>query len=198
MASPQPAVNNRQLTALAVFGLACLLIALPVSAQSAKRPAAASNPLRDLNTSVEALTTRVSTSVVQVIVTGYGPVDDHTRSGETGLVIGPQRSSGSGAIIDSDGYIITNAHVVAGAKRVQVVLHPDTNATGATNSLAADVGQSVDARIVGTAEDIDLALLKVEVAGLPALPLANYDTIRQGELVFAFGSPEGLRNSVTM
>ena len=56
----------------------------------------------------------------------------------------------------------------------------------------------MDARIVGTASEIDLALLKVDVTGLRALPLANYDAIRQGELVFAFGSPEGLRNSVTM
>jgi serine protease Do len=56
----------------------------------------------------------------------------------------------------------------------------------------------VDARIVGTAADIDLALLKVDVTGLRPLPLANYDAIRQGELVFAFGSPEGLRNSITM
>ena len=56
----------------------------------------------------------------------------------------------------------------------------------------------MEARIVGTASDIDLALLKVDVAGLRALPFADYDAIRQGELVFAFGSPEGLRNSVTM
>ena len=62
----------------------------------------------------------------------------------------------------------------------------------------AEASQTVDARIVGTATDIDLALLKVDVTGLRALPLANYDAIRQGELVFAFGSPEGLRNSVTM
>jgi serine protease Do len=56
----------------------------------------------------------------------------------------------------------------------------------------------MEARIVGTASDIDLALLKVEATGLHALPLADYDRIRQGELVFAFGSPEGLQNSVTM
>jgi serine protease Do len=181
-----------------ILGLACLSIALPASAQGVKHPAATSGLLRDLNASVVDLTTRVSASVVQIIVTGYGPVDDHTRNGETGVVIGPQRSSGSGAIIDPDGYIITNAHVVVGAKRVQVVLHPDTDAPGPIRSLAADAGQTVDARIVGTAEDIDLALLKVDVAGLPALPLADYDAIRQGELVFAFGNPEGLRNSVTM
>lgn len=137
-------------------------------------------------------------SVVQVLVTGYGPVDERSRGGETGLVIGRQRSIGSGAIIDPDGYIITNAHVVAGARHIQVVLHRDTTATGPVRSLAVEASQTVDARVVGTASDIDLALLKVDVTGLRALPLANYDAIRQGELVFAFGSPEGLRNSVTM
>src|SRR4029077_19564893 len=121
-------IRPNRLTALVVLGVACLLIALPASAQGTKRPPAASGLLRDLNASVVDLTTRVSASVVQIIVTGYGPVDDHTRNGETGVVIGPQRTSGSGAIIDPDGYIITNAHVVVGAKRVQVVLHPDTDA----------------------------------------------------------------------
>ena len=137
-------------------------------------------------------------SVVQVLVTGYGPVDEDQRNGETGLVIGRQRSIGSGAIIDSDGYIVTNAHVVAGARHVQVVLHRDAGATGPVRSLAGEASQTVDARIVGVASDIDLALLKVDVTGLRALPLADYDAIRQGEIVFAFGSPEGLRNSVTM
>jgi serine protease Do len=176
---------------------ACLLIASPVAAQGQRRLPVSSSLLRDLSASLEELTRGVSTSVVQVLVTGYGPINEASRSGDTGLVIGRQRSIGSGAIIDPDGYIITNAHVVAGAKHVQVVLHRETTA-GPVRSLEAEDGQTVDARIVGTATDIDLALLKVDVTGLRALPLANYDAIRQGELVFAFGSPEGLRNSVTM
>jgi serine protease Do len=176
---------------------AWILIAAPVSAQSAVRPPAV-NLLRDLNASVEDLTARVSPSVVQVLVTSYGPVDERTPHGDSGVVIGRQRSIGAGAIIDPDGYIITNAHVVAGARHIQVVLHRDTAATGPVRSLGVEASQIVEARIVGTASDIDLALLKVDVTALRALPLANYDAIRQGELVFAFGSPEGLRNSVTM
>ena len=175
-----------------------LLLASPLAAQTPARRPPAPSLLRDLNASVEELTARVSTSVVQVLVTGYGAVDGRARGGETGLVIGRQRTIGSGAIIDVDGYIITNAHVVAGAKRVQVVLHRDMTATGPVRSLATEASQTVDARIVGTASEIDLALLKVDVTGLRALTFANYDAIRQGELVFAFGSPEGLRNSVTM
>jgi serine protease Do len=177
--------------------VACVLAASPVFAQSAGRAAAAAGSLRELSASVEDLTARVSLSVVQVLVTGYGAVDERAR-GETGLVIGRQHIIGSGVIIDPDGYIITNAHVVAGARHVQVVLHRDTTAAGPVRSLALLAGQTVDARVVGTSSDIDLALLKVEATGLRALPFANYDTIRQGALVFAFGSPEGLRNSVTM
>jgi len=176
---------------------ALLLAASPAFAQSTARPAASMGPLRALNASVEDLTARVALSVVQVVVTGYAAVDERMR-GESGLVIGRQRSIGSGAIVDPDGYIITNAHVVAGARQVQIVLHRDTTADGPVRSLALLAGQTVDARVVGTATDLDLALLKIDLTGLPALPFANYDAIRQGELVFAFGSPQGLRNSVSM
>ena len=143
-----------------------LLIATPTSAQGVKRPPATASLLRELSASVEELTARVSSE-------RRADAGDRVRSrrrahrgGETGLVIGRQRSIGSGAIIDADGYIITNAHVVAGARHVQVVLHRDTTADGPVRSLAADAGQTVDARIVGTANDIDLALLKVDVTGL--------------------------------
>ncbi len=178
-------------------GAVSLLMACPVSAQSTARPAGAS-VLRELNASVEDLATLVSASVVQVVVTGYGRIEERARDGQAGPVIGRQRSIGSGAIIDSDGYIITNAHVVAGAQHVQVVLHPDATATGSGRSLAEEASRTVDARIVGTAGDIDLALLKADVTGLRPLRFADYDAVRQGELVFAFGSPEGLRNSVSM
>jgi glycine cleavage system protein P-like pyridoxal-binding family len=53
-------------------------------------------------------------------------------------------------------------------------------------------------RIVGVSRELDLAVIKVEAGKLPALPLADYRKLGQGEMVFAFGSPEGLRNSVTM
>jgi serine protease Do len=56
----------------------------------------------------------------------------------------------------------------------------------------------MEARIVGVDTDTDLALLKIEAKNLPAIRLANYNKLRQGEVVFAFGSPEGLQNSVTM
>ena len=189
-----PIVFLRRSLSLVSLCIVCALTAPPLSAQTTR-----SNPLRELNASVEDLAARVSISVVQVLVTGYGPVEEGGRGGgETGLVIGRQRSIGSGAIIDADGYIITNAHVVAGARQVQVVLHRNPTTPGGVRSLVAEAGQLIDARVVGIASEIDLALLKVDVTGLRAIPLADYDAIRQGELVFAFGSPEGLRNSVTM
>ena len=153
--------------------------------------------LRHLSQSVEALVTRVSPSVVQVLVTGYGPVEDSGR-GDTDVVIGRQRSMGSGVIIDPDGFIITNAHVVSGAQRVQVVVPAVHASEPALRSLISARGRTVDARVVGIASEVDLALLKIELTGLPALPMANYDEVHQGQMVFAFGSPEGLRNSVTM
>jgi serine protease Do len=184
----------------------CLISALcgaslllpPGLAQRAAPVPAPANVLRDLSASVESLTRRVSLSVVQIVVTGYGPVDERSRDGETGLVIGRQRSIGSGAIIDAAGYIVTNAHVVEGARHVQVILHRDGAAAGPLQSLTEEPSLTVDARIVGVSAELDLALLKVDVKGLTAIRFADYDAIRQGELVFAFGSPEGLRNSITM
>jgi serine protease Do len=191
-------VPGKRVGLVSALFVAALLIASPVLAQRASPGPGQANVLRDLSASVEGLTRRVSLSVVQILVMGYGPVDERSRDGETGLVIGRQHSIGSGAIIDSDGYIVTNAHVVEGARRVQVILHREAGAIGPLESLTEEASLTVDARVIGVSAELDLALLKVDVQGLRAIPFANYDAIRQGELVFAFGSPEGLRNSVTM
>jgi len=156
-----------------------------------------SDALRELSQSIEALVQRVSPSVVHVMVTGYGPVEDD-RHGDTDLVIGRQRSIGSGVIVDPDGFILTNAHVVSGARRVQVVVPAVRSSEALLRSLITAPARTVEARVVGVSGEFDLALLKVELTGLPALPIANYDDVRQGQMVFAFGSPEGLRDSVTM
>jgi serine protease Do len=155
------------------------------------------NPLRQYSDSIAALVRRVSPTVVQVLVTGYGPVDSG-HGNATGLVFGRQRSLASGVIVDPSGYIVTNAHVVAGGKRIEVVLPGSTADVSPIRSVADARGRTVEARVVGVARDVDLALLQVDATGLPALPMADYDALRQGDLVFAFGSPEGLRNSVTM
>jgi len=175
--------------------VAYLLVARDLPAQTAGR-AVPPEPLHQLSRSTEALVQRVSRSVVQVLTTGYGTVEDGGGY-ETGL-IGRQHSIGSGVIVDADGYIVTNAHVVAGAERVQVVVPTVTADESPVRSVVSAAGQIVDARIVGVSVEVDLAVLKIDMARLPSVPIANYDALRQGELVFAFGSPGGLRNSVSM
>src|SRR5712664_3698664 len=152
--------------------------------------------LRKLNQSVNTLIKKVSPSVVQILVTGYGPLEEGEK-GSASSVIGRQRAIGSGFVVDSSGYIMTNAHVVNGAQRVQVVLPPAIEELPLRAALSTRT-TVVPARIVGVARDLDLALIKVDAEKLPALALADYRKLGQGELVFAFGSPEGLRNSVTM
>jgi serine protease Do len=185
-----------QLFPIPLLALTLSIAVTPHAARAADAPPGIDS-LRQMSQSIEALVTRVSPSVVQVLVSGYGPVDE-TGRGDTDVVIGRQRSMGSGVIIDADGFIITNAHVVSGAQHVQVVLPAVHAGDSALRSLVSERGRTVDAHIVGVAAEVDLALLKVPVAGLPALPMANYDELHQGQMVFAFGSPEGLRNSVTM
>jgi serine protease Do len=173
--------------------LLCVLfgVATPIFSQS---PASAksANPF---DAAVDSLIKKVSPSVVQIIVTAYAPLENAGR-GNAGVILGRQRASGSGFIIDSDGYIVTNAHVVTGAQRVQVVLAP-LNPDGSLVTALSTRTEIVPARIIGVAREKDLALLKIEGTRFPALPLASYRDLRQGHTVFAFGSPEGLRNSIT-
>jgi serine protease Do len=173
----------------------CMAIfALTVAASGASAQAEG-DALRRWNESVDSLLRRVSPSVVQIMVTGYGTVSDGDR-GNAGVVIGKQKAIGSGFVIDASGYILTNAHVVNGAQRVQVAL-PGAEGDGSVSGALASRIAVVPARIVGASREIDLALLKVDGVKLTALPVANYRNLRQGETVFAFGSPQGLRNSVT-
>jgi serine protease Do len=155
------------------------------------------DPLHQLNSSVEAIVKRVAPSVVQVIVTGFGPVGEGNDSGAS-LVVGRQRSMASGVIIDPDGYIITSAHLVRGVQHIEVVLPSPSPDSSPLGSILSSRGHTLEARTLGLSREIDLAVLKVDAKGLPALRIGNYSLLRQGELVFAFGSPEGLRNSVTM
>src|SRR6266567_624861 len=178
------------LCASALFFLICSPVAEAQSVDDS------TDELRKLNQSVDALIKKVSPSVVQILVTGYGPLEEGER-GSTNAVIGRQRAIGSGFIIDSSGYIMTNAHVVNGAQRVQVVL-PASNANDAVEAALSTRTNVLPARIVGVSREVDLAVIKVDTGKLPALALGSYRKLGQGELVFAFGSPEGLRNTVTM
>src|SRR5881296_1981726 len=180
-------------SALCTSALLLLICSPVVEAQSLDH---STDELRKLNQSVDALIKKVSPSVVQILVTGYGPLEEGER-GSTNAVIGRQRAIGSGFIIDSSGYIMTNAHVVNGAQRVQVVL-PASNVDDAVEAALSTRTNVLPARNVGVSREVDLAVIKVDAGKLPALALGSYRKLGQGELVFAFGSPEGLRNTVTM
>ena len=153
--------------------------------------------LHQLNDSVEALVQRVSPSVVQILVSGYSSTEDSDQ-GQMSVVIGKERTIGSGVIVDSEGYIVTNAHVVKGAEKIQVIVPLPSVSEQTPNTIQASGEQTYDARIIGVARQLDLAVIKIEAHKLSALPIRKALLPRQGELVFAFGSPEGLRNSVTM
>ncbi|MGH9163019.1 MAG: trypsin-like peptidase domain-containing protein, partial [Vicinamibacteraceae bacterium] len=111
-------------------------------------------------------------------------------------VVSTQRAGGSGVVLHADGFVATNAHVVANARRVRVVLSPP--ATGAGRSIVRPAGAVREATLVGLDRETDLAVLKIDVKGLTPLPLADSDELRPGHLVMAFGSPLGLENSVTL
>jgi serine protease Do len=188
-------------------GFACLLLAATAYAQSAVprhsagtavvRSEAPDSPnlLRELDSSLQKVVTKVSPSVVQIIVSGYGASEDHGH-GDTAKIV-RQRAIGAGIIVDPEGYIITNAHVVEGAQRIRVILPPPP-AGSFLDVQPIHAGQIMAAKLLGTHKQADLALLKIEATNLPSLHLRNDVRVRQGELVLAIGSPEGLRDSVTM
>ncbi|GAB5562540.1 MAG: DegQ family serine endoprotease [Synoicihabitans sp.] len=94
----------------------------------------------------------------------------------------PQQGSGSGVIVSSDGYILTNNHVVQNAAEIEVTL--------------AD-RREVSAEIVGTDPDTDLAVIKIDLEDLPALTFADSEEVEVGDTVLAVGNPFGLGQTVT-
>jgi serine protease Do len=151
--------------------------------------------LRDLDSSLEKVVAKVSPAVVQIAVTGYGPSQEHGHTDTSQIV--REHTIGAEVIIDPDGYIITNSLVVEGAQRIRVILPPPAGESrGELQPIHAE--QILGATVVGTHKQSDLALLKVQASHLPTLPLRTDVGVRQGELVFAIGSPEGLRDSLTM
>jgi serine protease Do len=152
--------------------------------------------LRQVNSALEELAARVSPAVVQIQTTGYGPLSDNDSDrGRTALIV-RQHAVGSGVIVDANGYIMTNAHVVEGAHRIRVAL--PMSSTGAPTNTPVGRRQLFDAKVLGVHKESDLALLKIDQTDLPTLSLEQPQNIRVGQMVLAVGSPEGLQNSVTM
>jgi serine protease Do len=152
--------------------------------------------LAQFSESLQQLVAKVSPAVVQIEVSGFRPAVEDNRKGVNQSVMVREDTIGAGVIVDSDGYIMTNAHVVAGAQRIRVILP----APAATLFEVSGVrkAQVLDAEIIGSQPTMDLALLKVKASGLPCLHFDLKRIPQTGELVFAIGSPEGLQNSVSM
>jgi serine protease Do len=168
--------------------------ASPVLAQASRTPAAAG--LSDLSRSLQELSEKVSPSVVQIFVTGYAPPDEEDRAATGEPIL--ERSSGSGVIVDSDGYIVTNAHVVENATRLEVELPLAATGGEVGRSILKRRGRTVGAQIVAIDSETDIAVVKVEARALPVLPFGDSDALRPGQIVLAFGSPLGLASSVTL
>jgi serine protease Do len=142
-----------------------------------------------LDEQLEALARQVSPSVVQVIASGY--------TTGSGSLLSRAQASGSGVIVDGEGWIVTNTHVVEGARAVQVdLLQP--RPPGTAGSILPPGSRRVPAQVVGADRETDIAVLRVEEDGLPALEMGDSDDLQQGQLVLAFGSPLGLENSASI
>ncbi len=136
---------------------------------------------------LEQLSAAVGPKVVQ-ITTQSLKVADGGDDEPTGVLVA-ERGRGSGFFVASDGYLLTNAHVVSNATRIRVLVP------------AAGSGASpreYPASVVGVDADNDLALLKVEIQDVPFFDLTLDATARQGELVLAYGSPMGLAQSASL
>ncbi|MGA3223211.1 MAG: trypsin-like peptidase domain-containing protein [Acidobacteriaceae bacterium] len=157
----------------------------------------AADVLMNLSSDMETLAHAVEPAVVKIYSSGLAPVENSNTNRTAFLA--QQRSVGSGVIMDPQGYILTNAHVVQRARTLNVLV-PDVS--GATETGGSDRAEppatAMPARVVGIDTVTDLAVIKVDKSGLRALKFGDSDRVHPGELVLAFGSPLGLQDSVSL
>jgi serine protease Do len=164
----------------------------PLKESSARPDPSKAVLLQQLSDSLEGVTGHVGRAVVQIFARSYIAAKDARTSDQ---LLTSQDSSGSGVILTPDGYILTNSHVVAGARSLRVQL-PDTRVLP-----DVDVKRSLralPATIVGIDRTTDLAVIKIDKRNLPYLTLGDSLKLRQGQVVLALGNPLGLENSVSM
>jgi serine protease Do len=137
-----------------------------------------------LNDFMHDLSDRMKPALVQVRVRRVAEPQAEGQEQQPNAPTPPdeRRSSGSGFIIREDGYLVTNAHVVADADRIQVRLTD---------------GRRFDAKMIGLDERVDLALLKIDAQALPVAALGDSNRTRVGEFVLALGHPFGLEQTVS-
>ena len=170
--------------------------------------------LAQFSGALERLAAAVAPAVVQVQVSAW--CASASASGEDTAVLTSCRVVGSGVVVDPSGYIITNEHVVRNARSIRVMLTPKPDHSGdalastgkekVLDAVVVDANreplgkrQVLDAVVVGANRETDIALLKIQASGLPAIPLNQTARgPRQGQVVLAVGSPEGLDNTMTI
>ena len=180
---------SRHLNQIFMALMLCAVLANPAAAQptnpsgplwtessNAKTPA----DIARLNDHMNNLAEKLKPALVQVRV--RRAAEAQTEGEQQPGTPEERRTSGSGVLIRSDGYLVTNEHVVAEADRIQVKL--------------AD-GRRFEGRLVGKDERVGLALVKIEATGLPVAALGDSNRIRVGEFVLALGQPFGLEQSVS-
>jgi S1-C subfamily serine protease len=152
----------------------------------AQRLSQASSPVRNLVAPLAPITntlTEESAVISVAAAAGKSVVEIKTRVSSPDLFVPQPQGIGSGFIVTSDGFIVTNNHVVENATQLQVILR--------------DQPKPYDARIVGTSPDDDVAVIKIDAQNLPALTWGESHDLKVGQLAIAIGSPLGLQNSVT-
>ena len=188
---------SARLVAILIAALMTAPVFCPAQTEQPTRTAEAAKALRNdplhvFSESVQALSSEVTKSVVQVLTSGFALSNDKDKTDTAYLA--PEHGIGSGVILSPDGFIVTNAHVVQGARKIRVrLLGMQNKSTPSSERIGP-----IEAKVVGVDRQTDIALLKIDMTGLPALQLADSDMLKQGQVVFAFGSPLGLENSVTM
>jgi serine protease Do len=183
-------VTSIALSAILLAG--ALIVATPGGGLAQGSTAA----LGQLSDAFETLAEKASPAVVRIFAVGFTAGRPTGRTSSD--LLAKQRGSGSGVILDADGYIVTNAHVVAGARKVQVLLRRAPAGVPEGSSVIKSRGEVLGAQVVGIDIETDLAVLKVRAKELLYLELGDSDEVRQGQLVLALGSPLGLENSLTM
>jgi serine protease Do len=156
----------------------------------------AASVLTSLSDDLQTLSHAVEPAVVKIYATGLAPVAD--EPGRTSF-LAQQRMLGAGAIMDSNGYILTNAHVVQHARSLSVLVPDLSNDSGESAGTRNEPpATALPARIIGMDTISDIAVIKVDRTGLKALKFGDSDRTHPGELVLAFGSPLGLQDSVSL
>src|SRR5437588_8106106 len=150
-----------------------LLFVLVLSTSlSLAQPSKKTDALHEFSNSLQNLALKVNRGVVKIVSVGYTLGAEEEESTNT-AVLSRQRSLGTGFVLTSDGYIVTNAHVVQGSRLVHVQLPASEQEIKGKNSVVKPSGKMIDAKIVGVDRETDVAVLKVDKTGLSHLDLGD-------------------------